>query len=76
MQALPTWNMPHGNDLPMLCNHKRVVEKIKCNNHLLSFQWKTSLTVNLPYFEILSSGKAVVRHQFALDRQGDPLKVK
>lgn len=62
--------MPHSNDLPMLCNHKGVVEKIKRNNGLLSFQWKTSLTVNLPYFEILSSGKAMVMRQFALDEQG------
>lgn len=54
----------------MLCNYKEVVEKIKCNNCLLSFQWKTSLTVNLPYFEILSSGKAMVTHQSTLEEQG------
>lgn len=46
---------------------KGLLKKIKCNNCLLSFQWKTSITVNLPYFEILSSGKVMVMHQFALD---------
>ena len=49
---------------------KELLKKIKCSNCLLSFQWKTSLTVNLPYFEILSSGKAMVTHQVALDKQG------
>jgi len=49
---------------------KRLLKKIKHNNCLLSFQWKTSLTVNLPYFEILSSGKAMGMHQFAPDEQG------
>lgn len=58
--ALPTWNLPHDNDLPMVCNHKGIIENIKLNNCLLSFQWKTSLTVNLPYFEISSSGKTMV----------------
>lgn len=52
------------------CSVTIFVEKIKCNNCLLSFQWKTSLTVNLPYFEILSSGKAMVTHQSALEEQG------
>lgn len=63
----PLGTCPHGSDFPMFCNHKGDVEKIKCNNCLLSFQWKTSITVNLPYFEILSSGKVMVMHQFALD---------
>lgn len=70
MEALPTWTCPHGRDFPMLCNHKGAVEKIKYNNCLLSFQWKTSITVNLPYFETLSSGKVMVMHQFALDDLG------
>lgn len=70
----PLGTCPHGNDFPMLYNHKGAVEKIKCNNCLLSFQWKTSITVNLPYFEILSSGKVMVTHQFALDELGDFLR--
>lgn len=66
----PLGTCPHGSDFPMFYNDKRAVEKIKCNNCLLSFQWKTSITVNLPCFEILSSGKVVVMHQFALDELG------
>lgn len=57
---------PHGSDFPMLYNHKGAVEKIKYDNCLLSFQWKTSITVNLPYFEILSSGKDMLRHRLLL----------